>query len=256
MLVGQLVGSCLLLAPTCGRATSPSCCSLPEGLSFRFGEPSDTLPIAAALLREKMNPLSLDHSRFVVCETATGERVGFGQIRELAPTKTADSSRFDAAPGSGDLEADADDDAWDDLERSGSVPSGLDSLPWSPGYAALQERAALQRARRLARVEQASIEAEPLWELASIYVEPGWRGCGVGRALVSRLLRRHAQRGFLLSDVYLLTLEPTCSWYEGMGFERIGRPELVPAPMAFEVAAGTALSFLLGNKLVCMRGRQ
>jgi len=51
-----------------------------DGLKYRLGEPGDILPIAATLLKEKMNPLSLDHERFIVCETASGERVGFGQV--------------------------------------------------------------------------------------------------------------------------------------------------------------------------------
>ncbi len=236
-----------ILAPLAMRAP-------PAGLTFRFGERADVLPIAATLLKHKMNPLFVDHERFIVCESAsTGERVGFGQIRQLSASKAPDPTRFDARPGSGDLQAELDDDAWENFESLGPVPSGLDSLPWSPGYRALQERAVLQRARRRARSEQGAYAAEPLWELASVWVDARWRGRGVGSALVRRLLRRHEQRGRALRDVYLLTLAPTSAWYAQFGFATVDAPERVPSPMALEVAAGTMLSAVLGNELVCMR---
>ena len=232
------------------RARAP-----PAGLTFRFGQPADVLPIATTLLKEKMNPLAIDHSRFIVCESAsTGERVGFGQIRQLSASKAPDPKKFDARPGSRTLQADLDDDAWEDFESLGPVPHGLDSLPWSPGYRALSDRAVLQRARRRARLEQAAGGAEPLWELASVYVDAGWRRRGLGSALVRKLLRRHAQRGYAFSDVYLLTLDPRSAWYARHGFAVVDAPERVPSAMAFEMGAGKALSFLIGNRLVCMRG--
>ena len=40
---------------------------------------------------------------------------------------------------------------------------------------------------------------------------------------------------------------------ERLGFDRVAKAS-VPEQMAFEVTAGEALSALLGNKLVCMRG--
>ena len=102
--------------------------------------------------------------------------------------------------------------------------------------------------------EQAAGGAEPLWELASVYVDAGWRRRGLGSALVRKLLRRHAQRGYAFSDVYLLTLDPKSAWYARHGFAVVDAPERVPSAMAFEMGAGKALSFLLGNRLVCMRG--
>ena len=62
------------------RIRNSSAASTGDSLSYRFGEPKDRLAIAAAMLKEKMNPLSLGHERFIVCETAAGERVGFGQV--------------------------------------------------------------------------------------------------------------------------------------------------------------------------------
>ena len=91
-----------------------------------------------------------------------------------------------------------------------------------------------------------------LWELASLYVLEDWRGRGVGSELARRLLAGHEAAGRALSALYLLTLEPTTPFYETFGF-RSARSEEVPKEMALEVAAGTALSFVLGNKLVCMR---
>jgi N-acetylglutamate synthase-like GNAT family acetyltransferase len=88
-----------------------------------------------------------------------------------------------------------------------------------------------------------------------VYVAPTWRGRGVGAALVARLLEQHRRRGRSVADTYLLTLEPTCGWYERLGFSRVDE-ERAPRQMALELAAGKALSALLGNQLACMRGRQ
>lgn len=228
-----------------------------DGLKYRLGEPGDILPIAATLLKEKMNPLSLDHERFIVCETASGERVGFGQVRPLASSKEPDSLRYNAPPGSEDLEAEADDAAWDDFEKEWDS-SGLKGLqillPWTPGYRRFERRVALQRERRRARVSAAYAQAEPLWELASIYVEEPWRGLGVGTKLVQKLLQRHTQRGCSRRDLYLITIESRCRWYERLGFERVDK-ENVPSQMRFEIAVGEVISSVLGNRLVCMRGR-
>lgn len=226
---------------------------LPSDVFFRFGEPKDTLAITSKLLAAKMNPLGIQHERFIVCESAAGERVAFGQLKVLAKSRAADARIFDAPPGSVSFEAEADDEAWDDLEREG-IPLGLNTLPWAPGYRALQQRAEMQRARRRARIEQASADAMPLLELSSVYVEEAWRGRGVGSALVRRLMKRHAQRGGNGRDVFLLTLDSTRSWYERLGFEVVSPEQVIPRQLAVEVAAGGALSALLGNRLICMRG--
>ena len=222
---------------------------------FRPGEFRDTIPIASRLLRMKMNPLSIDHERFIVCESG-GQRIGFGQIRKLSDSRDPDPTAFDARPGTASIAADVDDEAWDDLEREwDSLPKGFAGimLPWDPSYKQLDKRAALQQAKRKARLAQAEAEAQPLWELASVYVDDTWRGRGVGSALVNRLLARHADQGRAKSDTYLLTLSPTAGWYESLGFRRVPRAD-VPRPMALELAAGEALSAVLGNELVCMRG--
>ena len=150
-------------------------------------------------------------------------------------------------------EADADDEAWDDFERTlPQEPQGL-VLPWSPVFKDLEKRAALQRARRRARVEDAAARATPLWELASLAVEDDWQGRGIGSSLVRRLLERQSATGASLANIYLITLEPTCPFYESLGFRRLDEARQIPRQMAFEVRAGEALSALLGNKLICMR---
>jgi len=253
---------------------------------FRPGRAADALPMAAALLSNGMNPLGalrVDASRFVVCESAAaggaeaaGEArdrqrvVGFAQIRLLATSGAPDPSMYDARPGSADWELDADDDAWEDLEREvgggmreraggmrerGLLSGGL-VMPWSAAYRELDERAAVQRARRRARIAQAAASAAPLWELASVFVEREWRGVGVGTALVQRLLEAHQSEGRSVAALYLLTLEPTAGWYEeSFGFRTVAK-DRAPQQMALEMAAGEALSAILGNRLVCMRGSE
>ena len=55
--------------------------------------------------------------------------------------------------------------------------------------------------------------------------------------------------------MYLLTLEATRPWYERLGFRAVGAAD-VPAPLAFEVAAGGLVTRAIGEKLVCMRGAE
>lgn len=246
----------LLAAPAAALVAPPGWLDIGgQRVRFRGGAWRDTLPIATRLLKEKMNPLSVSAEAFIVCEDAQGERIGFGQIRKLADDRRADPEVLDARPGTADLEADADDDAWEDFEReAGELPWLV--LPFSPEYERLRKRAELQRARRAARLAEASATSEPLWELASVFVEAEWRGRGVGGALIERLLERHEAEGRRVRDVYLITLEPTCPFYERVaGFERVALAD-VPQQMELEVKAGEALSFVLGNKLACMRGRR
>ena len=148
--------------------------------SFRRGAASDTPLIMSTMLKEKMNPLGLNHGNFLVAEEG-GACVGFGQVRPLG--------------GDGSS-----------------------------------------------------------WELASLYVEPSRRGDGIGQALVRRLLATHVESGQSLDEMYLLTLSSTVGFYEKLSFTVVDEAE-VPKEMAFEVSAGKAVSFLLGNTLVCMRHR-
>ena len=170
----------LLLAAAAARSAvrhAPVRCA--AEVLYRPGRPADEPLIAATMLKEKMNPLGIQHSRFIVASDAAGATLGFGQIRELG--------------GGGEL-----------------------------------------------------------WELASLYVQEEHRRNGVGSELVRRLMGSHLAAGRRLDALFLLTLEPTTRFYDPLGF-RLALADEVPKGMALEVAAGTALSFVLGNKLVCMR---
>jgi N-acetylglutamate synthase-like GNAT family acetyltransferase len=147
------------------------------GVAYRPGKLIDTPLLVSTMAKELMNPLGIDHKRFLVA-TLKDAPIGFGQIRELGDNQ--------------------------------------------------------------------------LWELASLFVLPDHRSAGVGSALVHRLLDLHKAAGRPLESVYLLTLAPTIPFYKRNGFIRCTEDE-VPSAMAFEVAAGSAISAILGNKLVCMR---
>ena len=87
-------------------------------------------------------------------------------------------------------------------------------------------------------------------ELASIYVLPQYRRQGVGSALVQELLERHDADDD--AKICLLTLKPTISFYESHGFASLRSPEDLPPTVQFEFKAGSFISSILGNELVCM----
>jgi N-acetylglutamate synthase-like GNAT family acetyltransferase len=91
-------------------------------------------------------------------------------------------------------------------------------------------------------------------ELASLYVKPENRQQGIGGALVQQLLQRHDQAESP-TTVCLLTLSSTSCFYEKHGFELMDEVEIqstMPSSFRFEYAAGSVVSSLLGNGLVCM----
>jgi N-acetylglutamate synthase-like GNAT family acetyltransferase len=91
-------------------------------------------------------------------------------------------------------------------------------------------------------------------ELASLYVKPENRQQGIGGALVQQLLRRHDEVESP-TTVCLLTLGSTTTFYEKHGFELMDELEIqstMPSSFRFEYAAGSVVSSLLGNGLVCM----
>lgn len=55
-----------------------------QGLALRQGEWKDLPLIATTIVKEKMNPLGLQPTRFYVAEI-NGAVVGFGQVRPLLP---------------------------------------------------------------------------------------------------------------------------------------------------------------------------
>lgn len=83
------------------------------------------------------------------------------------------------------------------------------------------------------------------YELASLYVDPSFRGQGIGSKLVERLVGRVDA-----TSVYLLTLDETIDFYNRLGFDVT---EDIPREMDFEVTAGRVITTLIGKHLVCMR---
>jgi N-acetylglutamate synthase-like GNAT family acetyltransferase len=95
-------------------------------------------------------------------------------------------------------------------------------------------------------------------ELASLYVKPENRQQGIGGALVQQLLLRHDQVESP-TTVCLLTLRSTIPFYEKHSFEVMDQDEIkstMPSSFQFEYAAGSVISSLLGNDLVCMIQRR
>lgn len=196
-----------------------------ESLQFRTVPTDDDINMARKiLLQEKMNPLSISKERLLVAYDDTKSNVplcGFGQIRPLDNNNN-----------------NKDDDTVDN-EYS---------------------------------------------ELASLYVLPEYRKQGIGGQIVQTLLDRHydlydenENEGNKDDDskqknqmkmtststttpqkkkkrVCLLTLRPTSSFYEPYGFHIASEKERksLPSTIQMEYMAGNALSFILGNDLICM----
>ena len=91
-------------------------------------------------------------------------------------------------------------------------------------------------------------------ELASLYVMPGYRRKGIATMLISKLLEQYdaaAEATKQRRMVCLLTLRPTAPLYEPHGFRVIPKQEM-PKALQFEYAAGSFISAVLGNDLICM----
>ena len=98
-------------------------------------------------------------------------------------------------------------------------------------------------------------------ELASLYVLPEFRRQGVGKALIQELLVRHDERcknnsGAKDKDVCLLTIRPTVSLYQKFGFIEVEDISSLPTILQMEYKAGSIISKILNNQLVCMVRRQ
>ena len=236
----------------------------PSGVRFRCGRPDDEPVIAFAMAKELMNPLGISSRNFVVAEnSSTGDRLGWAQIRPLGPADV-DPEVLDSQPGSirATLEDEVDDIMWDEFEEDPDADfSGgwKSTLPWTKEYRAAMEAAKRRTDRRGELVADEKIRRKEstipqLWELASVYVIPERRSEGIGRALVRSVLDQHRDFGRASEAVYALTLSSTFDWYsQNFGFVSVDDPNNVPKPMAFEVAAGTAITKLMGNQLVCLR---
>jgi N-acetylglutamate synthase-like GNAT family acetyltransferase len=254
---GILLATGLLLLPL-----QPVEAALVAGVTYRNGRKSDELAVALTMAGQLMNPLGVRARNFVVAEEGAGRRrrVGWAQIRPLGPSRVDPAAKCGGArPGSYDAERAADDAAWEELEADDAAvaPHGWSSLPWTREYRAFADAAKKRRERRdaIAEREKRKDRENMLYELASVYVIPEYRGRGIGTELVERVLQRHAQQGHALSSVYLLTLATTAGWYEdNFGFQVVEEEEQVPAQLSFEVTAGKIITKFIGAELCCMRG--
>lgn len=96
-------------------------------------------------------------------------------------------------------------------------------------------------------------------ELASLFVKGDYRRQGIGGMLVEQLLERHRRQHQQKPQgnqqkVCLLTLQPTVHFYEAHGFRLAAKSEreALPQSLLLEYMAGSFVSTLLQNKIVCM----
>ena len=260
--------------------------SLQKAIKFRPGTQSDEIPISITMAKNFMNPLSVlnNSKRFIVAEsvpdsvsnngeaTAKAEVYGWAQLRPIGP-RTRDPDKFDAPPGSGmtksqSIQSEIEEEIWEDFESDPlDVPIGFASLPWTKEYREYSQKSQDRREKRMQmengsndNVNKSNPDDNQLWELASVYVVPEMRRSGIGSELIRRLLAKHIMLERRIEDVYLLTLDnnansnsnsKTRDWYGSFGFEVTEDP---PASMALEIAAGGALTRIMGESLVSMRG--
>ena len=204
--------------------------------------------------------------------TAKAEVYGWAQLRPIGP-RTRDPDKFDAPPGSGmtksqSIQSEIEEEIWEDFESDPlDVPIGFASLPWTKEYREYSQKSQDRREKRMQmengsndNVNKSNPDDNQLWELASVYVVPEMRRSGIGSELIRRLLAKHIMLERRIEDVYLLTLDnnansnsnsKTRDWYGSFGFEVTEDP---PASMALEIAAGGALTRIMGESLISMRG--
>lgn len=214
-----------------------------RAVNYRYGSDEDTIPIALQLIRELMNPLGIRTDRFLIAYTKDQPRIGWAQIRPL--------------PGFDDqVQREVDDIMWEDFERNDNikVPVGLESLPWTDEYRVFAQQVESQGSKRQAELELTRDETVRNYELASVWVDPAFRGQGIGTELLRRLLQRHCQLCGPVSNVYLLTLASTSKWYrENFGFKLVPLED-IPQSMTFEVSVGKVVTGVIGSELICMQG--
>lgn len=236
--------------------------SLPVNVRIRQGKASDELPIALTMAKELMNPLGISHKNnlLVACDVKNSRQlIGWAQIRSIGYIgASSNPSMFEDGASTSptisqstfSIEQEVDDLMWEEFEDDPTpIPNGLASLPWTEEYRAAS-RAADKRVERRKELLQVELDDAPkLWELSSVYVVQEYRRRGVGSELVRQVLTRQSTQNKSGRDVYALTLAKNVKWYEQFGFEI---EQKVPGSMNFEVAAGNAITKLIGEKLVCI----
>mmetsp|Transcript_3710 Transcript_3710/g.8558 ORF Transcript_3710/g.8558 Transcript_3710/m.8558 type:complete len:331 (-) Transcript_3710:59-1051(-) len=231
---------------------------------YRNGRAGDELFIAPIMAKELMNPFGISHkNNLIVAEDkATGKRVGWAQIRSMGYAAIETSSEFVDDENDDSLyrrkvqsldsiDQELDDEIWDDFERDPvEFPNGFASLPWSKEYREASQ-AASDRQKRREEKRQAELKRRPqLWELSSVYVVPEYRKRGIGSELVQGVLQRTKYSLKPGKEVYALTLAKTVPWYQQLGFDLEPVP---PSSMALEIAAGSVITSLIGEELVCIK---
>uniref|UniRef100_A0A7S0SW22 N-acetyltransferase domain-containing protein n=1 Tax=Mantoniella antarctica TaxID=81844 RepID=A0A7S0SW22_9CHLO len=186
------------------------------GITLRPGIPSDLPAIQRAIFTERMNPLGLDPSRFVVAVDEAREVVGFGQLK-----------------------------SWERLsDRSGDLLGTLvRALGLTPNW-----RGALVELSSLVVVASRrgeGIGSALLHQLVSDAVAAegtaGGEAAGVGAGAGAD---EDADAGVTLC---LLTLRATSPFYQRAGFVLIEKETDVPRPLQAERAAGGLVAALVAQ---------
>ena len=266
--VKNLYAYALSPSPSSSRVSTAARASVDSGgastpILYRNGRAGDELFIAPIMAKELMNPFGISHkNNLIVAEDkATGKRVGWAQIRSMGYAGIESSSNFvdDEDPSNfrrkvqslDSIDQEVDDEIWDDFERDPiEFPNGFASLPWTKQYREASQ-AASDRKRRREERRQSELKRRPqLWELSSVYVVPEYRKRGIGSELVRGVLQRTKYSLKPGKEVYALTLAKTVSWYQQLGFDIEPVP---PSSMTLEIAAGSVITRLIGEELVCIK---
>jgi GNAT superfamily N-acetyltransferase len=203
---------------------------LAEGVRIREATADEAGAARQVLLRHAMNPLFVSENNLLVATAAATTTT----IRSPRATSAGDKEEEERVIGFGQIRPLPQEEKNGGGGGKEGAASFEDSRPASVSF----------------------------WELASLFVDPEHRRKGVGTAIIQELLRRYDEHhGVALGTteataVLLLTLAPTAPLYEPHGFRVVDTAssefQKLPESVRLEHAAGKAVSWLLGNELVCM----
>mmetsp|Transcript_5504 Transcript_5504/g.8195 ORF Transcript_5504/g.8195 Transcript_5504/m.8195 type:complete len:395 (+) Transcript_5504:2-1186(+) len=148
-------------------------------VQFRTGIPSDESTIQSIMVRNLMNPLFIQHERFIVAVNPDDESdiYGFVQIRPIDnknKNKNKDQDEillrdpkvYNSKSGSISktqlLKEELYEDIWDEFENDDSIefPNGFGSLPWSKEYRDYVKKTEERRQRNLDRMRKIEQDAK------------------------------------------------------------------------------------------------